>query len=1038
MKLSALFAFATLLAAIPFSSSGTELAVSTSAGPGEGREVDTPRSDPCPPSVLVGNHDGSTENAFTWQYSGVQPPDYGAFAEGYPDLTEGIVCGGEFLLTRWGTMTGTGTVDLFVWEYDSGSDNPGSVLSVTANVSIAGVARWPSISTFDLDINDAPAGPNGIFIGYWPRSFEGVGGEFGCGMDQDGMGGVPRTNYAPGVGYPTGWGNPSMAGYGLQAFGLSAWCSGVVPGACCFEDGHCTTTAEVTCPTGDWRAEVPCDPNPCPQPPPTGACCRPNGACAITPEADCGDLWLGPDTVCYPNPCPQPPTGACYYPEGQCFVRTEPECPTGDWREGVPCTPNPCPPPPPEGACCYPGGFCAYSTESDCPTGDWREGVACDPNPCPTSGGYINEGGVLVVHDTGLAYTTDSNDYPSDPPLSCDEIDNAAPVGVPTVWKVYAAFPPQNQPRLKALAFGEMFDPSLVTVLAGGLPSELDFEIAQDGWPTTPGGGVGISFGVTQTAQIVEVYWFGGYGLQGGVWATAPHPVQPTVFVDDAGQGHETPIAGLGTIGFGIAGDTPCGFPTPTGACCFADGSCTMTTGAACALAGGVFHDGPCDPNPCLQPPPTGACCFSDGSCALRTQEQCTGSGGTWYGGPCSPNPCPQPPPTGACCFPSGACGVMTYGACLASGGNWHGGTCSPNPCPQPPPPPGGGGETISDAVVIPSLPYLDTGSTNGYVNDYDEVCPYSGSTSPDAVYSYTPPTTLALSIDLCASAYDTKVYVYDGGPGNLVACNDDAGCGYSGWQSKIENVVLYGGHTYYIVVDGYGGSSGNYDLAIMSYEGCVVECPAGALLESEPPCADNYYDQYNGGCNTVGWTEVMGQGNGCADVCGRSCTYLYQGSSYRDTDWYVTYASGGQVTATCTAEFPLQFILIYNPDCNNLLYDLQTGGACEPVSLGHVFGAGEEFWLWVGPSTFSGVPESDYTFEVCGILGGATPTYNVTWGALKEWYRADKEQREDLPARAALRSRQVDRSPAGGGDNQRSPDRLGVRPMPKPTPAGD
>jgi hypothetical protein len=44
------------------------------------------------------------------------------------------------------------------------------------------------------------------------------------------------------------------------------------------------------------------------------------------------------------------------------------------------------------------------------------------------------------------------------------------------------------------------------------------------------------------------------------------------------------------------------------------------------------------------------------------------------------------------------------------------------------------GGEDISSAVEIPGdvtlLPYHDTGSTCGHLNDYDEVCPYASSTA--------------------------------------------------------------------------------------------------------------------------------------------------------------------------------------------------------------------------------------------------------------------------------------------------------------------
>ena len=38
-----------------------------------------------------------------------------------------------------------------------------------------------------------------------------------------------------------------------------------------------------------------------------------------------------------------------------------------------------------------------------------------------------------------------------------------------------------------------------------------------------------------------------------------------------------------------------------------------------------------CDPNPCPQIP-TGACCFSDGGCSVSTQDDCVASGGTYQG----------------------------------------------------------------------------------------------------------------------------------------------------------------------------------------------------------------------------------------------------------------------------------------------------------------------------------------------------------------------------------------------------------------------
>lgn len=119
------------------------------------------------------------------------------------------------------------------------------------------------------------------------------------------------------------------------------------------------------------------------------------------------------------------------------------------------------------------------------------------------------------------------------------------------------------------------------------------------------------------------------------------------------------------------------------------------------------------------------------------------------------------------------------------------------------------GGETIDTAVPIPGLPFTDTGTTCDNVNDYDEACTYTGSTSPDVVYSYSPAADGLISIDLCLSSYDTKVYVYENAhtPGAPYACNDDyyTGAPCFAFSSFIGALPVTGGNTYYIVVDGYG-----------------------------------------------------------------------------------------------------------------------------------------------------------------------------------------------------------------------------------------
>jgi len=125
------------------------------------------------------------------------------------------------------------------------------------------------------------------------------------------------------------------------------------------------------------------------------------------------------------------------------------------------------------------------------------------------------------------------------------------------------------------------------------------------------------------------------------------------------------------------------------------------------------------------------------------------------------------------------------------------------------------GGDIIEEATVIGMLPYTAFGTTAGYYDDYDEVCPYS-SFSPDVAYSYTPFSDEVIDISLChpGTDYDTKLYVYENywDPGYPYACVDDACPGY---VSEIIDLYVYGGNTYYIVIDGYGGEFGDYELAV-------------------------------------------------------------------------------------------------------------------------------------------------------------------------------------------------------------------------------
>ena len=129
-------------------------------------------------------------------------------------------------------------------------------------------------------------------------------------------------------------------------------------------------------------------------------------------------------------------------------------------------------------------------------------------------------------------------------------------------------------------------------------------------------------------------------------------------------------------------------------------------------------------------------------------------------------------------------------------------------------------GNLVQSAFEIDMLPFEATGNTAaGFENNYDDCSDISS--SPEAVYKYTAPTDTTLSISTCYSSFDTKVYVYENTTNTVVACNEDAGfydyyyCGY--YTSYSDSVAMTAGNTYYIVVDGWGGDAGLYNLQVFA-----------------------------------------------------------------------------------------------------------------------------------------------------------------------------------------------------------------------------
>lgn len=322
------------------------------------------------------------------------------------------------------------------------------------------------------------------------------------------------------------------------------------------------------------------------------------------------------------------------------------------------------------------------------------------------------------------------------------------------------------------------------------------------------------------------------------------------------------------------------------------------------------------------------------------------------------------------------------------------------------------GGDNINDAVVIPGIPYSNSGTTIGYLDDYDVACT-AESTSPDVVYSFTPAADIDITVDLCGSSYDTKTFVFDG-LGNVVACDDDyygSGGACGDWVSLIQRASLLAGTTYYIAIDGWGGDAGAYELAITEFVvpvPCEVTCDPDAVDEGEPRLLDGYVDLYNGGCNTdpvtapfmdIDWTndtDGVPPYDGSAFMCGKSGWFTAADgiTATRDTDWFRVYAlETGTMEMTVEAEWPTSIYKLAPLDCPTVAVELSATTDCTGASLSFPVTEGEEIWLWVGPSDFNpppGVLNRNYIYSmtITNNMFGVVPVEETTFGSVKALYR--------------------------------------------------
>jgi hypothetical protein len=267
-------------------------------------------------------------------------------------------------------------------------------------------------------------------------------------------------------------------------------------------------------------------------------------------------------------------------------------------------------------------------------------------------------------------------------------------------------------------------------------------------------------------------------------------------------------------------------------------------------------------------------------------------------------------------------------------------------------------GETLAEAIPITALPFTATGSTCGCSNDLEAPC-LGDRGQPDVVFAYTPAVDACLRLDLCASSYDTVLYVYEDSLAFPVACNDES-CGA---QSYMPELQVTAGRTYFVVVDG-GGACGDYTLVVEACRPCVPDCPPGAVAEGEPDCSPEYIDHYNPGCSVM---PPRFQDLACSDsttvVCGKYGFY----SLGVEMDWYrVTLEAPGRLESCVFGEGTAQLVL-WDANCGRVICDV-LADPCGSVCCSEVLAPGSYAVLVRPAITQQTVPcGSAYRLEIAG-----------------------------------------------------------------------
>jgi subtilisin-like proprotein convertase family protein len=310
-----------------------------------------------------------------------------------------------------------------------------------------------------------------------------------------------------------------------------------------------------------------------------------------------------------------------------------------------------------------------------------------------------------------------------------------------------------------------------------------------------------------------------------------------------------------------------CEGPCPIGACCFSDGSCAEMSIADCAANGGDYQgDGTdCEGANCIAicGPGAGDCFGNNGTPGCEDVDCCNlvcsldsfCCDVTWDSicADIALANCEGAPSEGACCFPDGSCQFLTIADCEAQGGDHQGlGVLCENAfCPVAPT-----NDLCADAILV-GVPSVTLGTTDGATVDDD--FPFCGTaiTSP-GVWYLVEGNGNTLTATTCGALfdYDTKISVYCACDDPTCVDGNDDNCsdGASGLLSTVTWCSQVGA-TYAVLVHGFGGGTGTFELQILDGASC------GGAIECVPPVPTGACCFPDGSCDILSEEECIAAG---------------------------------------------------------------------------------------------------------------------------------------------------------------------------------